>query len=163
MKSDASLDWLAKILTTLLFGMTILLLCLLVSASQSYKGLSAGAGAFILGATILYCYLYSVRYYQITDNQLVVNRVIGAVNFDLGTLHSVERYPDIKKGISIRTFGNGGLFGYFGHFYNDGIGRFKMYSTRHRNFWILSFGAEKVGISPDDPAFIEFLRQQAKV
>lgn len=163
MKSDASLDWLAKILTTILFGTTILLLYLLMSASRSYEWASAGAGAFVLGAMILYCYLYSVKDYQIKDNQLVVNRIMGAVKFDLSQLRSVERYPDIKKGISIRTFGNGGLFGYFGHFYNDGIGRFKMYSTRYRDFWILSFGTDKIGISPDHPAFIEFLKKQAEI
>ena len=63
-------------------------------------------------------------------------------------------------GLTIRTFGVGGLFGYFGKFFNSKIGRLTMYGTRRNNTVLIETDNKKIILTPDDP--IEFLKHKEK-
>lgn len=53
---------------------------------------------------------------------------------------------------TIRTFGVGGLFGYWGMFSNSRIGRFRMFATRRdRTVLIETTEGKKIVITPDEP------------
>lgn len=53
---------------------------------------------------------------------------------------------------SIRTFGVGGLFGYFGKFANAKLGNMTWYATRRdKTVLIKTAGNKKIILTPDDP------------
>lgn len=115
----------------------------------------------LLGGILLSCLAFSVRGYSIVDGQVLVHRLGWATRFDLGALRSVEMAPGVMTG-SIRTFGNGGLFGFYGRFRNATLGSYKAYATKGENAVVLDVeGTGPVVITPDDPAaFVETVQAE---
>jgi len=67
-------------------------------------------------------------------------------------LTEIDRVAVLPKGWlagAIRTFGNGGLFGYYGWFYKKGA--FRLYATRSDRLVEAVIGGRRVVFSPDDP------------
>ena len=59
----------------------------------------------------------------------------------------------------IRTFGNGGLFGYYGKFYNTKLKHLTLYTTQRKNRILIETSqSKKIVISPDDLSFVEKLK-----
>ena len=58
---------------------------------------------------------------------------------------------------TLRTFGVGGLFGYYGRFRNPRLGNFVAYVTNTHSLVVLRFPDNAVVVSPDDRA--AFLNQ----
>ena len=59
---------------------------------------------------------------------------------------------------TVRTFGVGGLFGYFGKFANRALGSMTLYATRRNNYvLIITTDERKIIITPDEP--ISFVAQ----
>jgi hypothetical protein len=53
----------------------------------------------------------------------------------------------------MRTFGNGGLFGYTGKYYNSRFGKMTWYCTQRKNYVLLILSdKKKIVITPDNPA-----------
>jgi hypothetical protein len=61
---------------------------------------------------------------------------------------------------TIRTFGVGGLFGYWGKFSNNKIGVMTWYATKRENaVLITTFSNKKVLLTPDNPElFVSVIR-----
>ncbi|MFM7328528.1 MAG: PH domain-containing protein, partial [Bacteroidota bacterium] len=60
---------------------------------------------------------------------------------------------------SIRLFGSGGLFGYFGKFRNSTFGTMNWYATRLGKFVVIILrSGEKFVVTPDDESFAAHLR-----
>ena len=52
----------------------------------------------------------------------------------------------------IRTFGVGGLFGYYGQFYNSKIGSMTWYATRQNNTVLVrTIDNKNIVLTPDEP------------
>ncbi|MBS4044542.1 MAG: hypothetical protein KGZ59_12085 [Chitinophagaceae bacterium] len=65
---------------------------------------------------------------------------------------SVGQLEKEKLKGTIRTFGVGGLFGYFGKFYNNKIGVMTLYATRRSNYVLIKTSAnKKIILTPDNP------------
>ncbi|KGL50358.1 PH domain-containing protein [Porphyromonas gulae] len=77
------------------------------------------------------------RYTEVTEKQIIVKQVWGQLVFDK---KEVEIVPIVKDDLksSIRTFGNGGLFGYAGYFQNKKLGKYRMYVTRMKDLSLLT-------------------------
>ncbi len=162
MKSSASLDWWAKILTAFMFGVVGFLIYEIIMINESNAWIGLSFGVVTLTIVIFWCYMNSVKEYVIEGHTLIVQRIKGQKTFDLNALTSVENYSEVKHGMTWRTMGNGGLFGYFGSFSNKGVGDFSMYATRQKPLWILTLGKQKIAISPDDASFITALQELVK-
>jgi Bacterial PH domain len=52
---------------------------------------------------------------------------------------------------SLRVFGSGGMFGWWGRFANRDWGRFKAYATDRRRGLLLEWPGFKLFVSPEDP------------
>lgn len=103
----------------------------------------AGAAAFV------------VRGYTIRAGVLHIHRLGWDTTIDLAGLTDAEVYPGATAG-SIRTFGNGGLFGFIGRFRNSLLGSYRAYLTDAARTVVLRFGEKTIVISPHDPeAFVE--------
>ena len=158
MHSTATLDKFAKIITVFILLLMLFILYQILQRGEGSGTIWSGIVDSLLFFVAVFCYFYSTNGYSIYKDKLIVERPIGKKVIPLNNLRGIHDYKKIEKGFTIRTFGNGGLFGYFGYFNNDKIGRFKLYSTKRKDFYILDFGKEKIGISPDDPEFIEAIK-----
>jgi hypothetical protein len=62
--------------------------------------------------------------------------------------------------LTIRTFGVGGLFGYFGNFRNSVIGKIAMYATRRDKTILVETLDKRLILTPDEPT--DFINQMLK-
>lgn len=112
-----------------------------------WRGLIYG---FVIGATVV-CYLFRTLKYTITDNQLIIHRPIGMVGIDLADITEVKIIDIGSLPITVRIFGSGGFFGFYGSFYNSELGNFTMYATKRSNRVLINTRSRgKIIITPDD-------------
>ena len=88
---------------------------------------------------------------EVGEKRLVILRRYKSVTIDAEDVASVEQLPDGLRG-AVRTFGVGGLFGYYGFFYKASIGSFKLYATSMNNLFLIRLvNGKKVVISCAEP------------
>ena len=108
-----------------------------VSYDRTTKVISAVACAFLLlvvaatrnavagclsGIVVVLAYAYSPRGYTITGRAILVRRLIGSARFPLEDVREARpAAPDDFLG-SIRLWGSGGMFGYYGLFRTSKLG-----------------------------------------
>jgi hypothetical protein len=114
------------------------------------------AGALLLLMTIVF-YLLSPRAYGFDKEYLFIGRMIAPLRIPLSEITNV-RMPDTKElSWAIRTFGNGGLFGYTGRYYTKHIGKMNWQCTRRSNFVVIErINKVPLIISPEEPAKFVF-------
>lgn len=160
MKFNASLDKLAQVVTfiiTIIFASIIIgQLVLIIDSVQSVSFFSIP----IVGLIYLIVFLYRPLYYRITDNLLVIHRPISDIKINLIDIKSVELLDKKRLKGTIRTFGVGGLFGYWGKFTNSQIGAMTWYATRRDHaILITTTSNKKILLTPDDPdLFVSMIR-----
>ncbi len=164
MEYKASLDALAKGITIGVFILFIAIGQQSVRAILVAKGDTAGilihSGMLLLFVAILLgSWLYAPQSYTLDRNELTINRPIGKVKIKLGDLKQVRLLADNETKGTIRTFGVGGLFGYFGKFYMPGIGHATFYATQRKNRILIVTNNDKIWIiTPDDNSMAEKLK-----
>ena len=86
---------------------------------------------------------------------LTIDRLLGSVEIPLATIQSAEILEAGRLAGSLRTLGSGGLFGYYGRFRNQVLGRYRMYATRGDGY-VLIRASQSFVLTPDSPGrFIE--------
>lgn len=160
----ASLDTLAKTITGIVFLLIVTGIVFMFTLEPWYGGIVLVViPIFILVPT----YLYSVKGYQLTNDKLIIQRAFSKLNKEISISEiesaSLTETGDFKW--TIRTAGNGGLFGYTGLFANPKLGSFRMYCTSHRNriLILLIEKHEKIVISPDDAGMADALQKRLKI
>jgi hypothetical protein len=101
-------------------------------------------------AIILVCALFVVRGYSITNNALLIDRLLWPTRISLDGLQEIYFDPDATRG-SVRTFGNGGFFSFTGRFRNKQLGSYRAFMTDRRRTVVLRFSDSVAVISPDQP------------
>ncbi|HRI27316.1 MAG TPA: PH domain-containing protein [Chitinophagales bacterium] len=153
----ASLDKLSKIVTTV-----VLLVCV-VLFFMFWQNLPTPGwerwGAYIafgsIAAVLALTYLLSPRAYRLTQDTLVIERRWKPITIALVDIEAFST-PDLKDFTAmIRLFGSGGLWGYFGLFWNRRIGRMYWYATQLHNLVMLKVkNSHPIVLTPDDPNFM---------
>jgi hypothetical protein len=137
----ASLDKTAIIITniiTLIFGALIVFNFLL-------------SLAIILLLIYFICLLLKPINYQITEKELIIHRLIKNVHIKRSEIESLEVLEKSALSGSIRIFGVGGLFGWYGRFANKQLGTMTWYVTRRdKPILILTKSNKSIIISPDE-------------
>lgn len=154
MKFKASLDNTAKIISGLILALPVALFL--------FKPESIWVDLPLL-AIFLFCYAIAPQYYVLTDSELKIKRLFRSVQLPLTEIKTAYEVPDAKKmaSSSIRTFGVGGLFGYFGKFWNKEQGNMNWYLTNFKNVILIETTTGKKNlISPDDPQMLQFLQKK---
>jgi len=107
---------------------------------------------------------FMVRGYLLTEEYLEVQRLGWRTLLPLAGLVAVTGEPDGMRG-SVRLFGNGGLFGISGWFWNRRLGRFRAYATDPGRVVLLRYrNGRKVVVTPHDVQhFIVRVRTLAKI
>ncbi len=111
------------------------------------------AGAGLLGAVCVGCWLRAPIAYEISRTGLTVVFRVGTKHF--GPIVGITP-QDKRVGLSLRLWGNGGLFAGTGIFWNRKWGLFRAYVTtsKRAHYLLVETPSQKVLISPDDPATV---------
>ena len=95
---------------------------------------------------------FSTKGYKIENQMLVIKRPLGNKNFALKDFQSIERIAKKDLRFSLRVFGNGGLFGYYGKFYNRKFGKMTWFVTNLNNSILIKMtDGKKIVVTPDEP------------
>ena len=152
MKYSTSLDTSAKAIT---IGVTILFAIIIFGQYALVSEEDVNFPIYIAIALLLiYLLAFSLRpiHYVITSQQVSVHRLFSDVKIERNKIRSVELLNKDQLGWTIRTFGVGGLFGYYGKFANSKIGTMTWYTTRQdRTILIRTVDDKKIILTPDDP------------
>jgi hypothetical protein len=120
-------------------------LMLLVRGHGSLPWLSLAPLALLAG-----CALFTIRGYSIMDDAVLVHRLFWATRLPVEGLNSARFEPQAMRG-SVRTFGNGGLFSFSGHYQNKALGPYRAFVTDRRQTIVLRYSGRTIVLSPAAP------------
>lgn len=142
----------AKILT---IGSTLLFAFIIIG---QYLIAEDWVNAIFLCTAIALALIYFITFgfrplsYCLTNDELIIHRLFTDVKIHRNNIKNVELLNQDSIRGSIRTFGVGGLFGYYGKFFNSRLGGMTWYATRtDRMVMIDTIDGKKIIITPDDP------------
>lgn len=146
------LDNLAKLVTmvvTIVFAVIIVVQISLINDEvQSVPIFTTTLFLFIYFGTFFF---RPVSYILIPD-QLIIHRPLSNIKIlrtDIKTVEHIDKY-DLKW--SLRIFGVGGLFGYWGKFRNKKLGSMTWYATRRNNVVLVTtIHQKKIILTPNEP------------
>jgi len=113
--------------------------------------------SFFLFITYLVAWLLHPTSYEITNENLLIHRPLHAIKISLASIKNIER---TEPGYSMRILGSGGLFGYFGLFSSNKLGRHHRYTGNNENLVLLNTGKKKYLLSIHDKLFFDELIKQ---
>ena len=146
MEFEASLDLYSKIIT---IGLACTFLYVAAAAILKVKKHASAKSSAILGAAILFSYLYGTQSYVVTDSELIIKQRITEKRISIKDVVDLQVNPPL--GMTIRVFGVGGVFGYFGVYYSQVLGFVNLYATQYGSRVVITTKTgEKFLISPDD-------------
>lgn len=119
----------------------------LAMALQLFVG---GPAGLIVFAIVLAAAVFGPRGYSVVDDELLVHRLGWATRFRLDPSSSAEWLPNATMG-SLRTFGNGGLFGFVGWFRNEILGNYRAFATDGDRIVVVRSEGTPIVVTPEDP------------
>ena len=152
MTYKTSLDATAKVITasiTILFAALIAMDISLID--QTGRTVSI---LVLVGLLSIYFITFSIRpiSYSLTGEKLIIQRPLKNVTISRSVIKSVEQLGSDKLSGTIRTFGVGGLFGYFGKFANSKLGNMTWYATRRdKAVLVRTVNNQKIILTPNNP------------
>ena len=152
MDFKTSLDKMSMVTTTAT-TLLIIYICFtqVVQAPQTTPVVALTLGV-VLPATYLYCLLMMPLAYSVTQNHIRVRRLLADWELRRDSVSAVRILEHKEMGFTLRLFGVGGLFGYFGMFRNARLGNFRMLGTRRNKALLIeTITGKKFVITPDDP------------
>ena len=147
-----SLDKLAKGVTigiTIVFAFVIIILCSIIKETGTVIPI-----CIIILLLLIYFIVFAYRpiNYVVSADSIIIHRPVLDVKISRDTIKSVELLDKEKMYGVIRTFGVGGLFGYYGQFYNSKIGSMTWYATRQNNTVLVrTIDNKNIVLTPDEP------------
>jgi hypothetical protein len=128
----------------------------------------AAIHSFVVGSLaallLVAMYAWSPRSYTISGRSIIVKRLAGNVRIPLGGIREARVATPADFQDCIRTFGNGGLFGYYGQFSTAKLGSCTWYVTNQSNRVVVITSAKTAVFSPDDvDGFLAAVRASAPV
>ena len=152
MTYKTSLDNLAKGITV---GVTILFASLIIGQFSIITDAGRAVPIYTTTACLLIYFLsfiFRPINYVVTKDELIVSRPLLNVHIKRSDIKSVELIEKNKIRRSLRTFGVGGLFGYYGNFVNFSLGRMTWYATRRdKPVLVKTADNKKLIFTPNDP------------
>ena len=121
--------------------------------------------SFFLASIYLFCYMMRPTNYEITNTKIIVKRMVSDVSLNLSDVKEIKQFKNVSFMFSFRLFGVGGLFGYFGKFWDKEYGTMTYYATKNGNaIMIITNENKKIVITPDEcDAFLEHFLKMNKI
>lgn len=117
---------------------------------------------FVIGFIMLGA-IFGVYGYSLQEKELRIIRLGWSKDIPYSEITDIEYSPDAMLG-SLRKFGIGGFFSYYGLFRNRVIGDYKAYATHRKNTVVITTKeGKKIVVTPSDPVrFAEELKNAAE-
>lgn len=158
MNFHASLDKTAKVTTVLVTIFFIGIIVYGFASDSTPKSMIYTAASLVL--VYIICWLLSPLNYTVTNTELQIKRPLGKIIIKKEDIKSVDVLQEFQIGGAIRTFGVGGLFGYYGKYFNQAFGSMNWYMTRSDKPVLITTQKAKILVSPDETdRFAETLRK----
>ena len=93
--------------------------------------------------TILACEGLAPQRLEIGADAIVILRRYKSIVLERENIKSIEPLTKGDMRGVIRTCGVGGLFGYFGHYYSNKLGSFKLFATSFDNLYLIKLWSGK--------------------
>lgn len=95
--------------------------------------------------------MYKPISYEISNSRIIIKRLVGSINIEFSQVKEVKSIGELAIFSTVRLFGVGGLFGYFGTFWNSTYGRMTYYATNRKGaIMIITNKNIHIVITPDD-------------
>jgi hypothetical protein len=105
----------------------------------------------LLTIMLIAFWLYRPEALILTDEAVVVDRKISKISIPYSDIVQVTLPENKDLRFAVRTFGNGGLFGYTGKYYKQPYGSMTWYCSQRKNYVLLETSAgKKIVVTPDD-------------
>ena len=102
--------------------------------------------------TVLICEGLAPQRLEIGEDKIVILRRYKSVVLHRDEIKSIEPMPSVAMRGVVRTFGVGGLFGYFGSYYTPVLGSFTLYATSFKNLYLIKkWDGKSIVISCAEP------------
>lgn len=153
----ARYDRLAAGLTAVVLAVFAGGLVLVLTQPVPSRELRLGLALLILLVPLV-TYLYSPTGFSVGPEGVRIHKPGGTVLLPLGSLRAARRAAPGEL-CGLRTFGSGGLFGYFGWFWTRSLGHYRAYITS-RHHMVLVQAERAYLLSPERPEdFLARLRE----
>ena len=168
MNYKASLDNLAKGITFILFAVLIFLgiknIALLFSNTTTLSNIVSHLLILLLFVLIvLFSWIFAPVSYTLNDDFFMIRRRISNISIELESIIKIKLLTEKEIKGAIRTFGVGGVFGYFGTFYFSKIGSCTVYATQRKNMILIETKEKKkLIITPDEIELATELTEKIK-
>ena len=151
---ECSLDQFAKYVPWFIIGLCIYVVSKkTIIVQAAHKDIMLVPVIFVtvlLPGIVIAMYLLKTIAVIVDENAITIERKIRPVVINFSDIVSVKRVENMRY--TIRTFGNGGVFGYTGMYYKKGIGFMRWYCTQRKNYILIEkTNNKKIVITPDDP------------
>lgn len=153
---SCSSDKLSKSITGLLLLFAVFLILMPEFAPEDADRTGAGTVLWLTGSSLLLLcavmYFYAPVQYVLSAGNLRITRRAGDIIVPFDDIKVVRLPAEKELRFPLRTFGNGGLFGYTGRYYTKTTGPMIWQCTRRdRQVIIERNGKLPLVISPDEP------------
>lgn len=164
MTYKATLDNIAKTVTIICTVLFSIIVSIIIWQSKGNLDLSCIAIISLLLGTYFVLYSFSPKNYAITEEYVIVNRLFSNKEIKLSSIQKIQELNNNELKWSIRTFGVGGLFGYFGTFWISKLGSMTWYATKINNAVLIETETTKFVLTPDEQEiFIRELKSKTTI
>src|SRR6056297_1519012 len=139
----------------LLIGMTFL-----ISAALIALAFIGGIFSVIMAIVFIsFGVFFGVYGYSLQPKELRIIRLGWSKDIPYNDIVDIKYSPDAMMG-SLRKFGIGGFFSYYGMFKNRVLGDYKAYATHRKKTVVITIkSGKKIVVTPSDPErFVEELK-----
>ncbi|MFN8322554.1 MAG: PH domain-containing protein [Chitinophagales bacterium] len=150
MKFKAPLDNLVLIISAACF-LLFIAISYFVFTNEQLTLVAVIAITSSLWLTFIFCYLYHPTAYSVSRDVITIHRPLSSVIISRSDILEIRIPTQAEMRWSIRTFGVGGLFGYFGKFTNTQLGNMTWYATQRSNYVLLITNTNRIILTPDNP------------
>lgn len=130
-----------------------------VAAPRGVQWLLIASAVVVLSALCI-TVLFAPLAYGVLDTGILIHRAAGLVVIRYEQISEIRRIQSREIGSSVRVFGSGGFFGWFGRFYGRRIGWFRAYCSSQADLVLITrTDGGKIVISPyPADAFLDAVR-----
>jgi hypothetical protein len=163
MKYAASYDNTVKAVTLLVFAVMVFVSVNLIRHAPAADLTTRYIVMALLWVFMVVVYGFSITRYEVTNDALRIVRPFATKTIELNNITHIQALPTEALGTLIRTFANGGLFGYYGQYKSSTIGYFTFYGTQRKNHILIETTTpQRLVITPDDMALLDALKAGLK-
>ena len=150
MKFKASLDRLTIAITVLVVVVFTIITYEVVLRGHDFSTNSLCIVA-VMWMVFIVCYGLHPKAYELQDSSLNILCPFYSFSYAKKDIQRVRFADRTEMVATIRVFGVGGLFGYYGKFYNRTLGWMNWFATQRKNYIILeTTGNDKIVLTPDN-------------